>query len=85
MNSILHVFAHSAHANNMVANMQATIDRVASKYPDSKVHEAYIGPTWGRQDPGGPHFGPMNLAVMDHTRARFTIKTVFPYVEGFPS
>ena len=32
MNSILHVFAHSAHANNMVANIQATIDRVASKY-----------------------------------------------------
>ena len=29
--------------------------------PDSKVHEAYMGPTWGRQDPGGPHVGPMNL------------------------
>ena len=22
--------------------------------PDSKVHEAYMGPTWGWQDPGGP-------------------------------
>ena len=22
--------------------------------PDSKVHEANMGPTWGRQDPGGP-------------------------------
>ena len=31
--------------------------------PDSKVHEAYIGPHWGRQDPGGPHVGPMNLAI----------------------
>ena len=30
--------------------------------PDSKVHRAYMGPTWGRQDPGGPHVGPMNLA-----------------------
>ena len=31
--------------------------------PDSKVHEAYMGPTWGRQDPGGPHVDPMNLAI----------------------
>ena len=23
--------------------------------PDSKVHGANMGPTWGRQDPGGPH------------------------------
>ena len=22
-----------------------------------------MGPTWGRQDPGGSHFGPMNLAI----------------------
>ena len=22
-----------------------------------------MGPTWGRQDPGGPHVGPMNLAI----------------------
>ena len=38
--------------------------------PDSKVHEAYMGPTWGRQDPGGPHVGPMNLAIRDVTAAR---------------
>ena len=24
-----------------------------------------MGPTWGRQDPGGPHVGPMNLAIWD--------------------
>ena len=23
----------------------------------------FMGPTWGRQDPGGPHVGPMNLAI----------------------
>ena len=34
--------------------------------PDSKVHGAYMGPTWGWQDPGGPHVGPMNLAIRDH-------------------
>ena len=31
--------------------------------PDSKVRVAHMGPTWGRQDPGGPHVGPMNLAT----------------------
>ena len=33
--------------------------------PDSKVHGAYIGPTWGRHDPGGPHVGPMNLVIWE--------------------
>ena len=32
-------------------------------YPYSKVHGANMGPIWGRQDPGGPHVGPMNLAI----------------------
>ena len=31
--------------------------------PDSKVRGAYMGSTWVRQDPGGPHVGPMNLAI----------------------
>ena len=31
--------------------------------PDSKVHEANMGPIWGRQDPGEPHVGPMNFAI----------------------
>ena len=31
--------------------------------PDSKVRGANVGPTWGRQDPGGPHVGHMNLAT----------------------
>ena len=32
-------------------------------YPDSKVHGANMGPIWGRQDPGGPHVGPMKFAI----------------------
>ena len=32
-------------------------------HPDSKVHGANMGPIWGRQDPGGPHVGPMNLVI----------------------
>ena len=35
--------------------------------PDSKVHGANMGPIWGRQDPGGPHVGPMNFAIWDST------------------
>ena len=31
--------------------------------PYSKVHGANMGPIWSRQEPGGPHVGPMNLAI----------------------
>ena len=34
--------------------------------PDNKVRGAYKGPTWGRQDPGWPHVGPMNLAIREY-------------------
>ena len=33
--------------------------------PDSKVHRDNMGPIWGREDPGGPHVGPMNFAIWD--------------------
>ena len=36
---------------------------VQGSYPDSKVHGANMGPIRGRQDPDGPHVGPMNLAI----------------------
>ena len=32
-------------------------------HPDSKVLGTNMGPIWGRQDPGGPHVGPMNLNI----------------------
>ena len=35
----------------------------ADVFPNSKVHGANMGPIWGRQDPGGPHVGPMNFAI----------------------
>ena len=31
--------------------------------PDSKVHGANMGSIWGRQDPGGPHGGPVNYVI----------------------
>ena len=30
---------------------------------DSKVHGANVAPTWGRQDPGGPHVCHVNFAI----------------------
>ena len=41
------------------------LDLYSIKNPDSKVHGANMGPTWGRQDPGGPHVGHMNLAIWE--------------------
>ena len=32
-------------------------------FPDSKLHGANMEPIWSQQDPGGPHDGPMNLAI----------------------
>ena len=30
---------------------------------DIKVHGANMEPIWGRQDPGGPHVGPIIFAI----------------------
>ena len=32
----------------------------------------FMGPIWGRQDPGGPHFGPMNFAIWAWTLSSFS-------------
>ena len=32
-------------------------------YPDSKVHGANMEPIWSRQEPDGPHVGPMNFVI----------------------
>ena len=34
--------------------------------PDSKVHGANMRPIWGRQDPGGPHVGPVDFSIWEH-------------------
>ena len=33
--------------------------------PDNKVHVVHMGPIWVLSAPGGPHVGPMNLAIRD--------------------
>ena len=44
-------------------DLKEGLSQIGKTDPDSKVHAAYMGPTWGRQDPGGPRVGPMNLAT----------------------
>ena len=34
---------------------------------DSQVHGAHMGLIWGRQDPGGPHVGPINLGYLGYS------------------
>ena len=36
---------------------------VYRRVPNSKIHGANMGPIWSRQDPSGPHVGPMNFAI----------------------
>ena len=31
---------------------------------NSKVHGTNMGPIWGHLDPGGPHVGPINIAIL---------------------
>ena len=49
--------------------------------PDSKVHGANMGAIWSRQDPGGPHVGPMwtLLSGMPYIK----IYSCFIYIEWY--
>ena len=45
------------------SNMKYYVACIAETVRDSKVHGANTGPTWVLSAPGGPHIGPMNLAI----------------------
>ena len=49
-------------------------------YPDSRVHGATMRPIWGRQDPDGPHVGPMDFALWVHLEKvnRFPLVDIQP-------
>ena len=51
------------NASRVVTSRQQEQTGSLGVYSDSKVHGANTGPIWGRQGPGGPHVGPMNLAI----------------------
>ena len=44
--------------------------------PDSKIHGANMGSIWGRQDPGGPHVGPINFAIWGSQLATISVIAV---------
>ena len=67
-NQNTNIFIHENAFENIVCETAAILFRpqcvnIFQAYPDSKVHGAIMGPIWGRQDPGGPHVGPMNFVI----------------------
>ena len=53
-------FRQLCRTQQLLGHIHSTCDIAG---PDSKVYGAHMGPLWGRQDPGGPHVGPMNFAI----------------------
>ena len=49
-------------------------------YQDSKVHGAYMGPTWVLSAPDGPHVDPMNFAIRVSTLTVFDIHCILKYI-----
>ena len=48
----------------MVESMRSVVPCTSIDTHDTLTLVArFMGPTWERQGPGGPHVGPMNLAI----------------------
>ena len=61
--------------NMHAVNVNSGLSSIAfTTHPDNKVHGANVGPIWGRQDPGGPHVGPMNFAIWESGIAAIAIQ-----------
>ena len=54
---------HLSPIYTQITGITETYSCTCQCFPDSKVRVANMGPIWGRQDPGGPHVGPMNFAI----------------------
>ena len=52
---------------------------------DSKLHGANMGPICGRQEQGGPHVGPMNIAGAGSLYLYLFIHVFMLVFRGFPS
>ena len=55
----------------LVVGASSHVKYKSDVYPESKVHGAYMGPIWGRQDPDGPHVGPMDFATWVFPQCKF--------------
>ena len=64
LNRVTHDDGEGGHANetswDFIMRKRVSMWRI---HPDSKVHGANMGPIWGQQHIGGPHVGPMSLAI----------------------
>ena len=68
--TVHHTIANHVLPCKMINSMEFSLINAISTtcitnwlYPDSKVHRANMGPTWVLSAPGGPHVGPMDLAI----------------------
>ena len=55
------VYYGTSGSGRITAAALAAVTNVTNH--DSRVYGANMGPTWVRQDPGGPHVGHVNLAI----------------------
>ena len=67
---VVYVLIHASPLSATVSQgtMEHSVNNVniiLLNIPDGKVHGANMGPTWGRQVPGRPHVGHVNLAIWD--------------------
>ena len=65
---------HLSYGSHCITVFNAVFMGIHQHYPDSKVHGPNMGPHWGRQDPSGPHVGPMNFAIWVETNRTDTEK-----------
>ena len=54
---------HDTSRHSQASGEATPVKVICLAIPDSRVHGANMGPTWGRQDPGGPHGDHVNLAI----------------------
>ena len=73
---------YGKYINFVVSTVLATDLAVLFAIPDSKVHGANMGPTCGRQDPGGPHVDPMNFVVWDAICRQSDENIWVPYIQS---
>ena len=66
----MELLTHAANMCSLVVHQCPQIHPNNTMDPNSKVRGAHVGFIWGRQDPGGPHVGPMNVVI-----SRWGIKT----------
>ena len=69
------------HSTNSVCNSWDVLQKIM--IPDNKVNGANMGPIWGRQDPGGPHVGPMNFAMWDSMPGGEALLVIITYKKFF--